>query len=110
MYDLGIMTSIFLLLTLYMIVLSVVGYTTLTNALFKCTNWILIPTKITNYFECIWHTSLDRKKSDVFLSIIILALSIIPISLIWPISYPIMGYLLIRYKCQCQSDNISSSV
>lgn len=106
MYDLGIMTSIFLLSTIYAIALSIVGYTTLTNKLFRCTDWILIPKFITNYFKCVWNISLNRKRADVFLSIIVLALAIIPMSLVWPITYPIMAYLFVKY----QFSDLSSSV
>lgn len=97
-YDTGIMVSILFLTSIYLTTLMLVSYTTITRLLFKCKTWIFIPKFITDYFECVWTSSFDKKKSEVFLLFIILSIAIVPLSLVWPGTYIMLAYLVIKCK------------
>jgi len=108
--DLGVTISMLFLFAVYSTTLLVVGYTSITNCLFNCKQWRIIPAPIGAILLDLWDNILCKKKSDVWLGIIVLFLSIIPISLLWPLTYPIMGYMIVRYKNSQRFANLSSSV
>lgn len=109
LYDLGITLSTLFLFAAYSTTILVIGYTSITNCLFNCKQWRIIPAPLDAMLFDLWDNILCRKASDVLLGIIILFISIIPISLLWPVTYTIMTYLIIKYKNSQRFANLSSS-
>jgi hypothetical protein len=110
LYDLGITISTLFLFTIYLISIFIVGYTSITNYFFKCTNSVFFPDIISHIIFDTWKDCLNRKPMEVLLGMILLFLSIVPLSLVWPISYPVMWFFIEKYKNSHRFNELSNSV
>lgn len=97
MYDLGIMTSIIGLMSLYFITIFIIISSIISGAFTKFTKYPYIPKIVPLILEHLWLVVLKKNVRDAILSLIIIGLSIIPASLVWIILYPTLFILIGKY-------------
>lgn len=110
LFDLGIELSMSFLFYLSMSMFILAAYIATTVKVYKYTSHCIIPKGVICFMYDVSATIFHGKISDIFVGIFLILFSVIPISICWPITYPVIIYKLFKYKKSQRFIDLCNSV